>query len=90
MILQLALSLIMPILLCIAFCYWLCETFALGSWIYIPGILFGLGGSVMSGYKFYLSAMKLGNQYKRFFRNKKKSSDAQDDQKKTISFNDHI
>lgn len=52
---QLGLSLIMPILLCILFCWFLTSQFGIGGWIYIIGIIFGLGGSFMTGYKLYLS-----------------------------------
>ncbi len=74
---QLGITLMMPILLCIAFCFWLCDAFDVGVWVYLPGILFGLGGSVMSGYKFYLSVMKKHNK-------------KEGEQKKPVAFNDHI
>ena len=51
---QLGLSFITPILACLAFCWWL-TTRGLGGWIYIPGFFFGLGGSFMVAYKFYLA-----------------------------------
>lgn len=36
-----------PLLLCLALSWWLTEKFNLGSWVYIPGFFFGLGGSAM-------------------------------------------
>ena len=47
MLSQLGLSLITPLLLCLAV-----------SWIFIPGFFFGMGGSVTVAYKFYLSINK--------------------------------
>ncbi len=58
MLTQLGLSLIMPMLLCIALCYYLTTHWNIPGWIYIPGIFFGLGGSFASAYKFYRLVMK--------------------------------
>lgn len=58
MLTQLGLSLIMPVLLCIALCYYLTTHFALPGWIFIPGIFFGLGGSFATAYRFYRMIMK--------------------------------
>ncbi|MDO5337712.1 MAG: AtpZ/AtpI family protein [Eubacteriales bacterium] len=58
MLTQLGLSFITPILLCLALCWYLCAHFGLGEWIYILGFFFGMGGSGMVAYKFYLSVMK--------------------------------
>ena len=80
MIIQLAITLMMPLLLCIGFCWWLCSRFGVGLWVYLPGILFGLGSSAMSAYKFYCSVMK---HQKRM--DKKKGTE-----KKPAAFNDHI
>lgn len=82
MLIQLALTLMMPLLLCIGFCWWLCETFSVGLWIYLPGILFGLGSSAMSAYKFYLTVM---NNQKR-----KKKGKGADPASRPAVFNDHI
>ena len=79
MVLQLGISLIMPVLICIAFCYWLTESFGFDSFIYIPGILFGLISGGMTAYKFYLAVMK---------RNGKGSK--KKDKKDPVSFNEHI
>ena len=57
MIIQLGISLITPIFICIAVCWWLTEQFGLDSWIYIPGILFGLGAGAVTAWKFYRSVM---------------------------------
>lgn len=70
---QLGLSLIMPVLLCIALCVFLSNRFNIGAWIYIPGFVFGLGASFMTAYKFYISETKKSKK----------------EEKKTISFNKH-
>ena len=64
MVAQLGLSLIMPTLLCILVCVWLCNKFDIGGWIYIPGFIFGLGASFMTAYKFYLAESKKSNKDK--------------------------
>ncbi len=55
---QLGISLVMPILLCLAGCYALTTYLGAGVWIYIPGILFGIGGSFSTAYRFYRMVMK--------------------------------
>lgn len=65
-----------PLLLCLALSWWLTEKFNLGSWVYIPRLFFGLGGSAMVAYKLYLSV----------------TSHQKKERKKTkqhISFNNH-
>ena len=52
---QFGLSFITPLLLCLALSWWLTEKFSFGSWVYIPGFFFGLGGSAMVACKLYLS-----------------------------------
>nr|WP_297705100.1 AtpZ/AtpI family protein [uncultured Butyrivibrio sp.] len=54
---QLGLSLLMPLLLCLIACYLLCVKLSVGAWIYIPGFILGLGGSMMTAYKVYLSVV---------------------------------
>ena len=71
---QLGLSLVMPLLMCLGLCWWLCDTFRIGGWIYIPGFFFGLGSSGMTAWKFY-----------RFIVNKEKKQE----KKEKISFNSH-
>ena len=43
MIIQLGLTLVIPLLACLYFCYWLCEHTGVGSWVYIIGLIFGIG-----------------------------------------------
>lgn len=76
MITQLGLSFIMPLLLCVALCWYLCDRFSMGGWIYILGFFFGLGASFMTAYKFFVSVMA----------DEKKQSGQK---KKTVSFNKH-
>ena len=77
MLSQLGLSLITPLLLCLAVCWLIVSKTGVGGWIFIPGFFFGMGGSVTVAYKFYLSINK--QQMKE---NKKK--------KNKISFNRHL
>ncbi len=76
MLSQFALSLITPLLLCLAICYWLVTRAGLGGWIFIPGFFFGLGGSGMVAWKFYLAQM--GSQKKE-----------DEEKKKKVSYNRH-
>ncbi|MDD4851139.1 MAG: AtpZ/AtpI family protein [Gemmiger sp.] len=41
---QFGLSLLMPLLLCLAGCWWLTTNAGVGGWVYLPGFLLGLGG----------------------------------------------
>ena len=76
MIGQLGLSLIMPLLICIFFCYYLNSRFSVGIWVYIPGFFFGLGGSMTTAYKIYQDIDKKLEKPKR--------------DKDEVSFNRHI
>jgi hypothetical protein len=73
---QLGLSLVAPILVCIFICYQLTTGMGLPGWIYIIGIFFGLGGSIMTGYKVYLEVIG---------KTEKKKRDG-----KEVSFNKHV
>lgn len=64
LIAQLGISIISPLLLCIFICWLLTAKLDIGGWVFLPGILFGLGGSFMSGYKFYLSETKKSEKNK--------------------------
>ena len=75
MISQLGLSLLMPLLLCMFGCYLLNTRAGLPGWIYIPGMILGLGSSGMTAYKTYLAVMH---------REKKEDGD-----RKGVSFNEH-
>ena len=77
MLSQFGLSFITPLLLCLAGCWWRSAKAGAGGWVYIPGFLFGMGGSATVAYKFYLSTVK--HQKKE---EKKK--------KQKVSFNRHI
>lgn len=57
MLTQFGISFVTPILMCLAFCWWLTAHLGLGGWVYIPGFFFGMGGSGMVAYKLYLSVM---------------------------------
>ena len=75
MLTQFGLSLVTPLLLCLAASWWLTSKAGLGGWVYIPGFFFGLGGSGMVAWKLYLAVM---NQEKK------------DKKKDKISFNRHL
>ena len=70
---QLGLSFIMPTLICVLLCAFLCSRFGVGEWVYIPGFIFGLGSSFMTAYKFY----------------KANISKEKEEKKKRVSFNRH-
>lgn len=72
---QFGLSFITPLLMCLGLCWWLCSRFGLGTWIFIPGFFFGLGGSATVAYKLYLSVTSRQEKEKK---------------KQKISFNRHI
>ena len=73
---QLGLSIVMPMLICIALCWYLNAQKGVGMWIYFVGFFFGIGASFMTAYKFYLSEIQKEKK-----ENKKK--------KKRVSFNKH-
>lgn len=72
---QFGLSLVTPLLLCLAGCWWLNSRFEIGTWIFFIGFFFGLGGSGMVAYKLYLSIIQKNNKEKK---------------KKKVSFNRHV
>ena len=71
---QLGLNIAIPIVLCILGCWFLTDRFGVGEWVFIPGIILGIGGSFMSGYKFYVSESKRAEK---------------DKDKNKVSFNKH-
>lgn len=77
MIAQLGLSLVTPLLMCILLCAWLTNKGYTGGWVFIPGLILGLGASATTGYKYYLTVI---------LKNKKEEKE----KKQTVSFNDHV
>ncbi|MCD7818958.1 MAG: AtpZ/AtpI family protein [Lachnospiraceae bacterium] len=75
---QFGLSLITPLLLCLAICWVLVSYAGLGVWIYVPGFVLGLGGSGTFAYNFYLSVIK------------KEEKDKNEEKKEKVFFNEHI
>ncbi|MBQ8306333.1 MAG: AtpZ/AtpI family protein [Blautia sp.] len=73
---QLGLSLAAPLLMCLGLCWWLTTSKGVGGWVFIPGLILGLGSSAMVGYKFYVAEMK---------RTEKEIKE----KKEKISFNQH-
>lgn len=74
MVVQLGLSLVVPLLLCIGLCVFLCDRTECGNWIFIPGFILGLGAAFMTAYKLYQAEKKR----------------AEKDEKKPVNFNTHI
>ena len=72
---QFGLSMITPLLLCLFICWYLNTRLGLPAWVYVVGFFFGLGGSGMVVYKFFLSVKK---------------EEKKDKKKTRISFNDHV
>lgn len=72
---QFGLSLVTPLLLCLAGCWWLNSRCQIGIWIYAAGFFLGLGGSGMVAYKLYLAAAEHSKKEKK---------------KKKVSFNRHV
>ena len=72
---QLGLSLVVPLLMCILFCWWLNTAHGVGVWVYIPGFFFGLGGSFTTAWRLYKTVTAGEDKHK--------------DRKKGIFFNSH-
>lgn len=76
MLTQFGLSLMTPTVLCLVVCYFLTVKAGAGIWVYIPGLILGLGSSAMVAWKFYCQVLKDGKK--------------QDEKKeKTFSYNRH-
>lgn len=72
---QLGLSVLMPLLLCLAFCWYLNTKHNVGLWIYLIGFFFGIGSSFMTAYKFYQNEIQ---------------KEKKENKKKRVSFNRHV
>ena len=57
MLTQFGLSLVTPLFLCLALCWWLCDRFSVGTWIYLIGFFFGIGGGAVAVLNFFLMGM---------------------------------
>ena len=66
----------------LALCWWLCDRFSVGTWIYLIGFFFGIGGGAVTAWKFGQSVL----------RHQKRSETEPDGKKKKkrVSFNRHI
>lgn len=82
MLTQFGLSLVTPLFLCLALCWWLCDRCSMGTWIYLPGFIFGIGGGAMTAWKFGRAALLHQKRIEEVPDGKKK--------KKKVSFNRHI
>ncbi len=76
MLTQFGLSLVTPILMCLALCWLLNTKAGVGGWVYILGFFFGLGGSGTVAWKLYLSQQRKDRKEKK-------------EKKQKISFNRH-
>lgn len=72
---QFGLTLLMPLLMCLLACWFITDRLGVGSWFYIVGFFFGLGGSFMSAYKFFISVTSKADK---------------DTDRKKINFNSHM
>ena len=75
---QLALSVVIPLLLCIWGAVYLRDRFQLGGWVVILGMVLGFGGAV-SGFRNSLTAMK-----------RESEADSKSKSSPPVSFNDHL
>lgn len=82
MLTQFGLSLVTPLFLCLALCWWLCDRFSVGTWIYLIGFFFGIGGGAVTAWKFGQSVLRHQKRIETEPDGKKK--------KKRVSFNRHI
>ena len=55
---QIGISVIIPVFLCIFGATWLKNTFELGNWVVLVGILLGLGGGAISMIKYMKVAIR--------------------------------
>ena len=55
---QLSISMITPIFLMLALCIWLKNRFALGDWVIIAGLVFGVGSGLSSVWTFVRAFLK--------------------------------
>ena len=62
---QLGLSIAMPMLMSLGACYLLCTRLHVGLWVYLPGMILGIGASFMTAYKVYLAVTKKETKRKR-------------------------
>ena len=76
MLTQFGLSLVTPLFLC------LCDRFSVGTWIYLIGFFFGIGGGAVTAWKFGQSVLRHQKRIETEPDGKKK--------KKRVSFNRHI
>ena len=74
MLTQFGLSLVTPLLLC--------DRFSVGTWIYLLGFFFGIGGGAVTAWKFGQSVLRHQKRIETEPDGKKK--------KKRVSFNRHI
>jgi hypothetical protein len=50
---QLGLSLVLPPVLCLLGCWWLTRHTAAGVWVYLPGLVLGVGAAVVTFKSFW-------------------------------------
>ena len=67
---QLAISMVTPILLMIFVCTWLKNTFGLGSWIVIAGMLLGIGSGISSVWAYLKKFLDEGRRQQQEYEDK--------------------
>lgn len=81
---QLGLSLITPLLLCLAVCYLLTSKAGAGGWVYLPGFILGIGSGIMVARNFW----KL--MERELLKKKEDKPVIRSKHEKGTSFNEHI
>ena len=74
MLTQFGLSLVTPLFLCLALCWWLCDRFSVGIWIYLIGFFFGIGGGAVTAWKFGRAFCGIRNASRRSRTEKRRKS----------------
>lgn len=82
MLTQFGLSLVMPLFLCLALCWWLCDRFSVGTWIYLIGFFFWHRGRCRDSLEIRAERSAASETHRDGAGRKKK--------KKRVSFNRHI
>lgn len=61
---QLGLNLLMPLILCLAACWWAVNRFQLPDWLYLPAVILGFGGGWVTAKEFYKMTMRRNTKEK--------------------------
>ena len=59
---QLGLDMVVPVILCLGVSYYLHKYLHVGAWVFVPGLILGLGGGAMSFKRFYYRIVMKGTR----------------------------